>query len=151
MSLTKQILYCHTLQHTGGTGFEIDGVREFYELLGRHHPGFTVSPDRHTGISNPVTGRHDGYAIADSFDDTSRFHSEHCRQGRELVEARTLIGIDVVEPAGLVDDAGLTRTGFSDIDVIENQILRTTVFVDSYCLDHEIPPLIKFVLIAGLN
>jgi hypothetical protein len=62
-----------------------------------------------------------------------------------------LIGIDVVEPAGLVDDAGLTRTGFSDIDVIENQILRTTVFVDSYCLDHEIPPLIKFVLIAGLN
>ncbi len=86
---------CHALQHGGGAGFEIDGIRQGHQLFGWDDGILGVGTARHR-VGNAVARLDHGYTRADGFDGTRAFAARRERK-IGLVETRAEVDVDEVD------------------------------------------------------
>ena len=129
----------HALEHHGGGGLVVDGVRQMDRFPGRDVAGLGIGALEH-GIGDAIADLFVGHTRADGFDDPGGFHADDFREVVERVKARAQIDVDEVETAGGLANADLAGGGIADLDVLVFEDFGSAGFVDADGLGHEKTP-----------
>ena len=94
-----------------------DAVWHLNQPVRRHEPDLRVGARRATGIGHPVTRPYDCDTCPDRLHHTGTFRPKAAGQ-RHRIEARAVIGVDVVDADGSVADAGLALAGLPNFHIL---------------------------------
>jgi len=105
---------------TGGRpqGAPIDPVEERKPPFDIPQLRLRIGAERAGAVGDPVAGLDVGDPFADGLDDAGTFGTRNVGELRRRIEARPVVGVDVVQPDGRVADAGLAGAGIADLDIL---------------------------------
>ena len=126
----QQVLGRQALEHHGSTGLERDRIGQPAHAFGGHHAHLAVAARRLAGIGRAVAHFQMGHALAHGLNNARRLHAQLHRHG-QLVQTAALVHVDEIQANGLMADANLTGTGFTDGDVNKLEFFGATVLVDA--------------------
>ena len=97
-----------------------------------------IGAQRRAEHADPIVRREALDAAAHRFDDADALEPQPGRQ-IDAVQARSVIGVDIVEPRGAGANPHLTRLRFSEIDLYPAQHLRPAMFLEIRCFHRILP------------
>ena len=148
VGLAQQVAHRHALQHHRRAGLVVDAVRQLDETVHRHQPLFRVAADR-ASVGATVADLELGHAGADRHHLAGTLVARNERH-RHLVEARALIGIDVVDAHRMLLQPHLPRPRLADLHALPLHHLGAAVLMDADGVDHDRHSLLGWVW-AGRN
>src|SRR5262245_36361501 len=139
VSATDQILARETFQHHGCGGLVGDALGYLHQAVGGDESHVGVRARRAAGVGYAVASFHPSHARADSLHHACTLGTDSARH-LQLIQARTMIGINEVEAYRGLPDAGLAGARISYRDLFVLQDLGTAVLVNADSFGHGLLP-----------